>query len=164
MLHEQALIATLAVSLALAFAFGLLAVRLRLPPLVGYLVAGIVLGPHTPGWVADVHLAPQLAEIGVMLLMFGVGTHFSLRDLLAVKAVAIPGALTQILVATALGAAAAHWWGWSFGAGILFGVALSVASTVVLLRALEQQGTLASEEGRIAVGWLPRQARSARPA
>lgn len=154
MLHEQALIATLAASLALAFTFGLLAVRLHLPPLVGYLVAGIVLGPHTPGWVADVHLAPQLAEIGVMLLMFGVGTHFSLRDLLAVKAVAVPGAVAQILVATALGAAAAHWWGWSLGAGILFGLALSVASTVVLLRALEQQGTLASDEGRIAVGWL----------
>ena len=102
--HEQALIATLAVSLGLAFAFGLLAARLRLSPIVGYLLAGIALGPHTPGWVADVHLAPQLAEIGVMLLMFGVGTHFSLRDLLAVKSIAVPGALAQIVVATALGA------------------------------------------------------------
>jgi len=154
MLHEQALIATLAVSLALAFAFGLLAVRLRLSPIVGYLVAGIALGPHTPGWVADAHLAPQLAEIGVMLLMFGVGTHFSLRDLLAVKSIAVPGALAQIVVATALGALAAWLWGWTPGAGLLFGLALSVASTVVLLRALEQQGALDSEDGRIAVGWL----------
>ncbi len=154
MLHEQALIATLAVSLALAFAFGLLAVRLRLSPIVGYLLAGIALGPHTPGWVADAHLAPQLAEIGVMLLMFGVGTHFSLRELLAVKSIAVPGALAQIMVATALGALAAWLWGWTPGAGLLFGLALSVASTVVLLRALEQQGALDSEDGRIAVGWL----------
>lgn len=154
MLHEQALIATLAVSLALAFAFGLLAARLRLSPIVGYLVAGIALGPHTPGWVADVHLAPQLAEIGVMLLMFGVGTHFSLRELLAVKSIAVPGALAQIVVATGLGALAAWLWGWPPGAGVLFGLALSVASTVVLLRALEQQGTLDSEDGHIAVGWL----------
>jgi monovalent cation:H+ antiporter-2, CPA2 family len=154
MLHEDTLIATLAVSLALAFAFGLLAVRLRMPPLVGYLVAGIALSPYTPGWVADARLAPQLAEIGVMLLMFGVGTHFSLRDLLAVKSIAIPGAVAQIAVATALGALAAHLWGWPLGAGLLFGLALSVASTVVLLRALEQRGSLDSDDGRIAVGWL----------
>ena len=154
MLHEDTLIATLAVSLGFAFLFGLAAVRLRLPPLVGYMVAGIALSPYTPGFVADAHLAPQLAEIGVMLLMFGVGTHFSLRDLMAVKGIAIPGALAQILVATGLGMAAAHFWGWSPGAGFIFGLALSVASTVVLLRALEQQGTLATEDGRIAVGWL----------
>ena len=154
MLHEDTLIATLALSLAFAFAFGLLAVRLRMPPLVGYLLAGIALSPYTPGWVADVHLAPQLAEIGVMLLMFGVGTHFSLRDLLAVRGIAIPGAVAQIAVATALGALAAHLWGWPLGAGLLFGLALSVASTVVLLRALEQRGTLHSDDGRIAVGWL----------
>ena len=152
--HEETLIATLALSLALAFVFGLLAVRLRLPALVGYLLAGIVLGPYTPGLEADVHLAPQLAEIGVMLLMFGVGTHFSLRDLMAVKGVAVPGAIAQIAVATALGVGAAHLWGWSLGAGIVFGLALSVASTVVLLRALEQQGTLETADGRIAVGWL----------
>ncbi len=152
--HEETLIATLALSLALAFVFGLLAVRLRLPALVGYLLAGIVLGPYTPGLAADVHLAPQLAEIGVMLLMFGVGTHFSLRDLMSVKGIALPGAIAQIVVATALGAGAAHLWGWSLGAGIVFGLALSVASTVVLLRALEQQGTLESADGRIAVGWL----------
>jgi CPA2 family monovalent cation:H+ antiporter-2 len=154
MLHEDTLIATLAVSLGFAFLFGLAAVRLRLPPLVGYMVAGIALSPYTPGFVADAHLAPQLAEIGVMLLMFGVGTHFSLRDLMAVKGIAIPGALAQIIVATGLGMAAAHFWGWSPGAGFIFGLALSVASTVVLLRALEQQGTLATEDGRIAVGWL----------
>ena len=152
--HEETLIATLAISLALAFVFGLLAVRLRLPALVGYLLAGIVIGPYTPGLEADVHLAPQLAEIGVMLLMFGVGTHFSLRDLMAVKGIALPGAVAQIVVATALGAGAAHLWGWSLGGGIVFGLALSVASTVVLLRALEQQGTLESADGRIAVGWL----------
>ena len=152
--QEEALIATLAVSLALAFTFGMLAVRLRLPPLVGYLVAGIAIGPYTPGLEADVHLAPQLAEIGVMLLMFGVGTHFSLRDLMAVKSMALPGALAQITAATVLGAGAAHFWGWSLGAGLVFGLALSVASTVVLLRALEQQGTLESADGRIAVGWL----------
>jgi K+:H+ antiporter len=154
MLHEDTLIATLALSLAFAFGFGVLAVRLRLPPLVGYLVAGIALSPYTPGLVADTHLAPQLAEIGVMLLMFGVGTHFSLRDLMAVRGIAIPGALAQIAVATALGMGVAHFWGWPFGAGVIFGLALSVASTVVLLRALEQQGTLATEWGRIAVGWL----------
>ena len=154
MSHEETLIATLAVGLGLAFVCGMLAARLRLPPLVGYMAAGIVLGPHTPGFVADAHLAPQLAEVGVILLMFGVGTHFSLRDLLAVKGVAIPGALGQIAVATALGALVAHLWGWPWGAGVVFGLALSVASTVVLLRALEQQGTLNSADGRIAVGWL----------
>jgi CPA2 family monovalent cation:H+ antiporter-2 len=154
MTHEESLIATLAMALALAFALGWLAARLRLSPLVGYLLAGITLGPHTPGWVADTHLAPQLAEIGVMLLMFGVGTHFSLRDLLAVKAVALPGALVQIVVATALGALAAHAWGWAPGAGLVFGLALSVASTVVLLRALEAQQALDSANGRLTVGWL----------
>jgi monovalent cation:H+ antiporter-2, CPA2 family len=154
MLHEDTLIATLALSLAFAFLFGLVAVRLRLSPLVGYLLAGVALSPYTPGWVADPHLAPQLADIGVMLLMFGVGTHFSLRDLLAVRSVAVPGALAQIAVATALGMGVAHFWGWPPGGALIFALALSVASTVVLLRALEQQGTLASENGRIAVGWL----------
>lgn len=152
--HEQSLIATLAIGLALAFLLGMLAVRLRLPPLVGFLLAGIFIGPHTPGWVGDVHLAPQLAEIGVVLLMFGVGTHFSLRDLLAVKGIAVPGALAQIAVATALGATAAHLWGWSLGAGVIFGLALSVASTVVLLRALAERDALKSDDGQIAVGWL----------
>ena len=152
--HEVPLIATIAVSLAFAFVGGLLAVRLRLPPLVGYLVAGIVVGPFTPGFVADAKLAPQLAEIGVILLMFGVGTHFSIRDLFAVRRVALPGAFTQIIVATALGAGVMTLWGWSLGAGIIFGLSLSVASTVVLLRALEDRDMIKSNDGRIAIGWL----------
>jgi len=152
--HETALIATIAAGLGLAFVLGLLAVRLRLPPLVGYLVAGIVVGPFTPGYVADIGLANQLAEIGVILLMFGVGIHFSVADLLAVRRIALPGALVQIAVATGLGAAVCHWWGWSWGAGLVFGLCLSVASTVVLLRALEDRGILDSVDGRIAVGWL----------
>jgi CPA2 family monovalent cation:H+ antiporter-2 len=152
--HEVPLIATIAVSLAFAFVGGLLAVRLRLPPLVGYLLAGIVVGPFTPGFVADAKLAPQLAEIGVILLMFGVGTHFSIRDLFAVRRVALPGAFTQIIVATALGAGVMTLWGWSLGAGIIFGLSLSVASTVVLLRALEDRDMIKSNDGRIAIGWL----------
>ena len=152
--HDVPLIATIAVSLAFAFVGGLLAVRLRLPPLVGYLLAGIIVGPFTPGFVADAKLAPQLAEIGVILLMFGVGTHFSIRDLVAVRSVALPGAFTQILVATALGAGVMTLWGWSLGAGIIFGLSLSVASTVVLLRALEDRDMVKSNDGRIAIGWL----------
>jgi CPA2 family monovalent cation:H+ antiporter-2 len=153
--HETALIATIAAGLGLAFLLGLLAVRLKLPPIVGYLVAGIALGPRTPGFIADAQLAAQLAEIGVILLMFGVGMHFSVRDLLAVRRIALPGAVAQISAATAMGAAVAHWWwGWTWGAGIVFGLALSVASTVVLLRALEARGILDSIDGRIAVGWL----------
>jgi len=152
--HDVPLIATIAVSLGFAFAGGLLAVRLRLPPLVGYLLAGIVVGPFTPGFVADAHLAPQLAEIGVILLMFGVGAHFSIRDLFAVRRVALPGAFTQIIVATALGAGMAVLWGWSLGAGIIFGLSLSVASTVVLLRALQDRDMINSNDGLIATGWL----------
>jgi len=152
--HETTLIATLAAAFGLAFAFGYLAVRFRMPPLVGYLLAGIVAGPFTPGYVADVPLAAQLAEIGVILLMFGVGLHFSPRDLLTVRRIAITGALVQIVAATLLGAVAAHFSGWSWSAGVVFGLALSVASTVVLLRALEERSMLASEEGRIAIGWL----------
>ena len=152
--HETPLIATIAVSLGFAFVGGFLAVRLHLPPLVGYLLAGIAVGPFTPGFVADATLAPQLAEIGVILLMFGVGMHFSVRDLLAARAIALPGAIAQIAVATGLGVGITHLWGWPSGAGFVFGLALSVASTVVLLRALEAQGTLDSREGRIAVGWL----------
>jgi len=152
--HDVPLIATIAVSLAFAFVGGLVAMRLRLPPLVGYLLAGIVVGPFTPCFVADAHLAPQLAEIGVILLMFGVGTHFSIRDLFAVRGVALPGAFVQIIVATALGAGVATLWGWSLGAGIIFGLSLSVASTVVLLRALEDRDMINSNDGRIAIGWL----------
>ena len=152
--HETALISTIAVCLALAFVGGYVAFRLKLPPLVGYLLAGIVVGPFTPGFVADTKLAPELAEIGVILLMFGVGMHFSVRDLFAVRAVAIPGAVAQIIVATALGLGLAHFWGWSAGGGIVFGLALSVASTVVLMKALESRGGAGTTEGRIAVGWL----------
>ncbi len=152
--HDISLITTLAAALGLALLFGFLAVRIRLPALVGYLIAGVLLGPATPGFDADVGIAGQLAEIGVMLLMFGVGLHFSVKDLIAVRRIALPGALVQILVATAMGAGLAHFWGWSFGAGIVFGLSLSVASTVVLLRALEAKGVIESVNGRIAIGWL----------
>ncbi|HEV7768392.1 MAG TPA: YbaL family putative K(+) efflux transporter [Thermoanaerobaculia bacterium] len=152
--HELTLITTIATSLGFALVLGFIAVKFKLPPLVGYLVAGIIVGPHTRGFIADVALASQLAEIGVMLLMFGVGLHFSLEDLASVRRIALPGAIVQILVATALGTMTAMWWGWTFGGGLVFGLALSVASTVVLLRALEARGVLESMNGRIAVGWL----------
>jgi CPA2 family monovalent cation:H+ antiporter-2 len=152
--HNVSLISTIAAGFGLALLFGYIAARVKVPPLVGYLFAGILIGPATPGFVADVDLAGQLAEIGVMLLMLGVGLHFSLKDLLAVKRIAIPGALLQIAVATALGMGTATLWGWSLGASLVFGLALSVASTVVLLRALESRGVLESVNGQIAVGWL----------
>jgi len=152
--HDVSLIATVAAGLGLALIMGFIATRIGIPPLVGYLVAGIVIGPATPGFVADVALAGQLAELGVMLMMFGVGLHFSLGDLLAVRRIAVPGALVQIAVATALGAATSMLWGWSLGAALVFGLSLSVASTVVLLRALEARGALNTVNGRIAVGWL----------
>jgi CPA2 family monovalent cation:H+ antiporter-2 len=152
--HNISLITTVAVGLGLALLLGFIAARLKLPALVGYLAAGILIGPGTPGFVADLDIAAQLAEIGVMLLMFGVGLHFSLDDLMAVKRIAVPGAVVQMAVATALGAALATWWGWSLGAALVFGLALSVASTVVLLKALEGRGVLDSVNGRIAVGWL----------
>jgi CPA2 family monovalent cation:H+ antiporter-2 len=148
------LIATIAVGLAVAFLLGFAAARLRMPPIIGYLLAGVVVGPFTPGFVADTNLAPQLAEIGVILLMFGVGMHFSLADLKEVRGIAIPGAIVQIAVATAFGAGMATLWGWPLISGLVFGLALSVASTVVLLKALEQHGALDSVNGRIAVGWL----------
>ena len=152
--HDVNLIATIAASLGLALVCGLLAERLRLPALVGYMLAGVLLGPATPGFVADQSLSRELAEIGIMLLMFGVGLHFSLADLLAVRRMALPGALVQMGVATALSAWVAHSWGWGLGAGLVFGLALSVASTVVLLRGLEQTGLPQSVNGQIAVGWL----------
>lgn len=152
--HNVSLISTIAAGFGLAIVLGFLASRLRMPPLVGYLLAGIAIGPATPGFVADIDLAGQLAEIGVMLLMFGVGLHFSMKDLLAVKRIAVPGAVVQIMVATALGYGLARWWGWSSGAALVFGLALSVASTVVLLRALEARGQLETANGSIAVGWL----------
>lgn len=152
--HDVTLITTVAAALGLALLLGFVAARLRLPALVGYLAAGVALGPATPGFVADLAIAGQLAEIGVMLLMFGVGLHFSLADLMSVRGIAVPGAIVQIGVATAMGVAVTSWWGWSLGAGLVFGLALSVASTVVLLKALEGAGALETTNGRIAVGWL----------
>ena len=152
--HAVPLITTLAAAFALALLLGFVAARLELPALVGYLLAGIVIGPATPGFVADAAIAGQLAEIGVMLLMFGVGLHFSLPELLAVRRIALPGAVVQMAVATALGTAVATAWGWPLAGALVFGLALSVASTVVLLKALERQGVLESVNGRIAVGWL----------
>ncbi|WP_422505022.1 YbaL family putative K(+) efflux transporter [Stenotrophomonas sp. GZD-301] len=152
--HDTDLINIVAVGLGLAFIFGALANKLRLSPLVGYLVAGICVGPFTPGFVADQALANQLAEIGVMLLMFGVGLHFSLKDLMAVKAIAIPGAIGQILVATLLGWGLASLMGWPVIHGVVFGFSLATASTVVLLRAMEERRLLETQRGKIAVGWL----------
>jgi monovalent cation:H+ antiporter-2, CPA2 family len=152
--HEISLISTIAVGLVYALIGGYFASRVRLPPLVGYLLAGVALGPFTPGFVADAKLAPQLAEIGVILLMFGVGMHFSIRDLLAVRNVAVPGALGQLALALVLTCVVTSLWGWSLGPGLVLGLALSVASTVVLLRALEVEGVLKSPSGQIAIGWL----------
>ncbi|KQT08709.1 YbaL family putative K(+) efflux transporter [Ramlibacter sp. Leaf400] len=152
--HHVPLIATIAAALGLALLLGFVAARAKLPALVGYLVAGVLIGPYTPGFVADTALASQLAEIGVMLLMFGVGLHFSLGDLMAVRKVAVPGAVVQMAAATAMGGGMALWWGWSPAAALVFGISLSVASTVVLLRALENLGILETFNGRIAVGWL----------
>jgi len=152
--HHTPLIGTIVAGLALAFIFGTLAQRLRVSPLVGYLIAGIAIGPFTPGYVADQGLANELAEIGIILLMFGVGLHFSIKELWAVRNIAVPGAIVQIVVATLLGAGLAHVLGWPAGAGLVFGLALSVASTVVLLRALQERHLVTSERGQIAVGWL----------
>jgi len=152
--HNISLITTLAAGFGMAMILGFIAERLKVPALVGYLVAGILIGPATPGFVADVGIASQLSEIGVMLLMFGVGLHFSLKDLLSVKRIAVPGAVVQMGLATVLGMALAWWWGWSWGAGLIFGLSLSCASTVVLLKGLEARGVLETMNGRIAVGWL----------
>ena len=152
--HHTSLIALLSVGFVSAFVFGLLAQRLKLSPLVGYLLAGIIVGPFTPGFVADQGLASQLAEIGVILLMFGVGLHFSLRDLLDVKGIAIPGALGQIAFVTAIGTGFGLWHGWDTMGAVVFGLALSVASTVVVMRALEERRLLDTRRGRIALGWL----------
>jgi len=152
--HGTPLITLMTLGLGLAFLFGMIATRLRLSPLVGYLIAGVVIGPFTPGYVADAHLATELAELGVILLMFGVGLHFSLDDLLSVRAIALPGALAQIGVATLMGLGMGLALGWDVEAGIVFGLALSVASTVVLLRALQERHVVQTEKGKIAVGWL----------
>jgi len=152
--HDTPLIATIVIGLCLAFIFGTIATRLKISPLVGYLLAGVIAGPHTPGFVADQDLILQLAEIGVILLMFGVGLHFSLKDLLSVKAIAVPGALAQIATAAALGTALGLALGWDVKAGLVFGLALSTASTVVLLRAMQDMRLIDTERGRIAIGWL----------
>ena len=152
--HEITLITTIAAAFGFALILGFLAERIRLPAMVGYLLAGILIGPATPGFVADLDTASQLSEIGVMLLMFGVGLHFSLDDLLAVKRIAVPGAVVQMGLATVLGMAVASWWGWSVGSALVFGLSLSCASTVVLLKALESRGLLETHNGQIAVGWL----------
>ncbi|MFC4625299.1 YbaL family putative K(+) efflux transporter [Daeguia caeni] len=154
MTHDTPLIATIVIGLCLAFIFGAIASRLKISPLVGYLLAGIIAGPHTPGFVADQGLILQLAEIGVILLMFGVGLHFSVKDLLSVKAIAVPGALAQIAAAAAFGTLLGLALGWDIQAGLVFGLALSTASTVVLIRAMQERHLIDTERGRIAVGWL----------
>lgn len=153
-MHDVPFITTIAVGLGLAFVLATLAHRLRLPLLAGYLVAGIIIGPFTPGFVADQDVAAQLAEMGVILLMFGVGLHFSVNDLMSVRRIAIPGAIGQIAVATLAGLGLALLLGWSIGAGLIFGLSLSVASTVVLLRALQASGQDKTSAGRFAIGWL----------
>jgi CPA2 family monovalent cation:H+ antiporter-2 len=152
--HDTALLYNLAAAFAVAFVFGFLASRLKLPPLAGYLLAGVALGPHSPGFVGNVELAGQLAEIGVVLLMFGVGLHFSPGDLMRVRRIALPGAALQMGIASVLGIGLALSWAWDLPAAIVFGISLSVASTVVVLRVLEARGLLDSNDGRIAVGWL----------
>ncbi|MBK4784201.1 MAG: Kef family K(+) transporter [Pantoea sp. Pent] len=152
--HTTPLITTIVGGLVLAFLLGMLANRLRISPLVGYLLAGVLAGPFTPGFVADTNLAPELAELGVILLMFGVGLHFSLKDLMLVKSIAIPGAIAQIAVATLLGMGLSWAMGWSWMTGLVFGLCLSTASTVVLLRALEERQLIDSQRGQIAIGWL----------
>jgi monovalent cation:H+ antiporter-2, CPA2 family len=152
--HSVSLITTLAAGFGLALILGFVAAKLKFPALVGYLLAGICIGPATPGFVADAQIAAQLAEVGVMLLMFGVGLHFSIDDLMSVRKIALPGAVVQITVATAMGAGVASLWGWSLGAALVFGISLSVASTVVLLKALEGEGLTDAADGRIAIGWL----------
>jgi monovalent cation:H+ antiporter-2, CPA2 family len=154
MVHHTPLIGTIVAGLVIAFLLGSLAHRLRMPPIAGYLLAGVVIGPATPGFVADAGLAAELAEIGVILLMFGVGLHFSLKDLLSVRKIAVPGAVAQIAAATAMGGGLGLWLGWSLMGSLIFGLSLSVASTVVLLKALQSRDLVQTERGRIAIGWL----------
>lgn len=152
--HSFTLISTLAAGFGIALVFGFIAEKFKIPALVGYLLAGVIVSPATPGFVADINIASQLSEIGVMLLMFGVGLHFSLTDLMRVKYIAVPGAIAQMGLATGLGLLVAHYWGWTYGQSLVFGLCLSCASTVVLLKALETKGILESHDGQIAVGWL----------
>lgn len=153
-MEDLPLISTMAIGVSVAFVAGLVASKLRIPPIVGYLLAGIIVGPYTPGYVGDSHIAHELSEIGVILLMFGVGLHFSIKDLLEVRRIALPGAVVQIGASMAMGAWLTHFWGWSLQSGLMFGLALSTASTVVLLRALEENNILQTLQGRIAIGWL----------
>src|ERR1041385_6384081 len=148
------LVPTIVIGIVLAFAFGAIAHRLKASPLVGYLLAGVVIGPFTPGFVADQTVATDLSEIGIILLMFGVGLQFSLQELLSVRAIAVPGAIVQIVIAGTLGATLAQLLGWSLGGGLVVGMPLSVASTVVVLRGLQEGRLPETERGRIAVGWL----------
>lgn len=152
--HDLPLVSTIAVGLSMAFVCGFIASRLRLPPVVGYLIAGILVGPSTPGFIVDIQIAEQLAEIGIVMLMFGVGLHFSLKDMVEVRRIAITGAVTRIIIGTLMGTALATYWGWSLESGIVFGLALSVASTVVLLKALEERNLMRTVDGHIAIGWL----------
>ena len=152
--HDLPLVSTIAVGLSMAFVCGFAASKMRIPPVVGYLFAGILVGPHSPGFVVDLAIAEQLSEIGIVLLMFGVGLHFSLKDMAEVRRIAVTGALTRIIIGTAMGAGLAYLWGWPLQSGILFGLALSVASTVVLLKSLEEHNMLRTVEGHIAIGWL----------
>ncbi len=153
--HDLPLISTLATGLSLAFVFGLIASKLRISPIVGYLLAGVVIGPYTPGFIGNIEIANELSEIGIVLLMFGVGLHFSMKDLMEVRKIALPGAIVQMGAAIAMGAGlACYFWDWPLHSGLMFGLALSVASTVVLLRALEEHNLLQSMNGRIAIGWL----------
>lgn len=153
-IHDMPLLTTVALGLSTAFVCGVIAHKLRLPPIVGYLIAGILIGPFTPGYIADAKVAEQLSEIGIVLLMFGVGLHFSMKDLMDVRKIALPGAIVQIITATLMGSCLAHFWGWSLSSGLLFGLACSVASTVVLLRSLEDHHLMQTSNGRIAIGWL----------
>lgn len=153
MQEEVSLISLMAIGLVLSFVLGYIAVRLRLSPIIGFLVAGIIMGPHTPGFIGDTQLANELAEVGVILLMFGVGMHFSVSDLWAMRSVSVPGAVAQIAVATSLGIAVTHFWGWSWTCGLVFGLALSTASTVVMLRTLKTYNALETPEGKITIGW-----------
>ncbi len=152
--QDMPLLTTIALGLSAAFICGMIAHKLKLPAIVGFLVAGIIIGPFTPGYVADAHVAEQLSEIGIVLLMFGVGLHFSLKDLMDVRRIALPGAIVQIAVAIAMGVGVTYYWGWPLESGLLFGLACSVASTVVLLRALEDNHLTQTANGRIAIGWL----------
>lgn len=152
--HSLPLISTLAAALGLSLLLGFLATKLKLPTIIGYLLAGILIGPFTPGFVANTALAGELAEIGIMLLMFGVGLHFSLEQLLETRKISLPGALIQIIVASLMGGGLALFWGWHWGAALVFGLALSVASTVVLINALKSIDILNTKNGQIAIGWL----------